>query len=161
MRRRIVYAYMLPLGHAALGYFIGISISKITGEKVNFPLIFIFSLLPDIDILFPSILQHRSPTHSIVLAVLLFLPILILFKRGLPYFGALASHSLIGDIITNPPFQLFWPVSKEFFISPFLVWGEARFYLEIGLFSIMMYLLLKNLNIFNRGKIMRTSRYGN
>jgi membrane-bound metal-dependent hydrolase YbcI (DUF457 family) len=132
------------LGHFALGYLVAQLISKFSREKLNLPLIFIFSLLPDFDIFIPELL-HRSVTHSVILAILLFVPIFLIAKRGLPYFGALASHTLIGDYITGTSFQLFWPVSTIYFESsyPLRVYGVSEFLVEVGLFIILSYFLFQ------------------
>jgi membrane-bound metal-dependent hydrolase YbcI (DUF457 family) len=88
---------MQLLGHLALGYFSALIISRYTKEQLYLPLVWIISVLPDIDLLFTHYIIHRGPTHSIILALILFLPIFIWYHKGLAYFAALASHSLIGD----------------------------------------------------------------
>jgi membrane-bound metal-dependent hydrolase YbcI (DUF457 family) len=129
------------LGHLAIGYFIGISISKFTQEKINLPLLFFFSILPDIDVFIPE-LQHRSVTHSVVLALTMFIPIFLISKSGFAYFCALASHTLIGDFFTGSQFQLFWPVTNEFFLSPdvFRLTGLTENFIEYSFFAIMAYI---------------------
>ncbi len=133
------------LGHLAIGYFIGISISKVTKENVNLPLIFLFSLLPDIDVFIPA-LVHRSITHSIVLTLMMFVPIFLFIKKGFPYFGAMASHILIGDYFTGSPFQMFWPVTQDFFLSPYSLRldGELRFIIESVLFVLMVFVIIQS-----------------
>jgi membrane-bound metal-dependent hydrolase YbcI (DUF457 family) len=131
------------LGHLALGYFIGISISKITKENINLPLIFFFSLLPDIDVFIP-ILVHRSITHSVVLTLMVFIPLFLIMKKGFSYFGAMASHTLIGDYFTGTPFQMFWPVTQDFFLSPHSLRldGVPRFIIGV-LFAIMIFVIVQ------------------
>jgi hypothetical protein len=133
------------LGHLAIGYFIGISISKVTKENVNLPLIFFFSLLPDIDV-FILELVHRSITHSVVLALMMFVPIFLIMKKGFPYFGATASHILIGDYFTGSPFQMFWPVTQDFFLSPYSLRldGVPRFIIEGVLFVLMVFIIVQS-----------------
>ncbi len=102
------------LGHFALGYFSALAVSLVTGEKISILTVFLVSILPDLDFLFRKILIHRGPTHSIVVATLVFTPIILVFKQGLPYLAALLSHSMIGDYI-YPPVQLLWPLTKKWF----------------------------------------------
>ena len=71
---------MYPVGHIALGYLAGILASRITREEFNTPLIWIVSLLPDLDLFIPF-LEHRGPTHSIIIAVIAFTPIILTQKR--------------------------------------------------------------------------------
>jgi len=97
---------MYLLGHVALGYFAATTVRRITHENFSIPLIWLVSLLPDVDLLISG-LQHRGPTHSIVIALLLFTPILIILKRGLAYLAALATHMVIGDYFTSYGCQLF------------------------------------------------------
>ena len=132
------------LGHLAIGYLIGILISKITKENINLPLIFFCSVLPDVDVFIPE-LVHRSITHSIILAFLAFVPILLISKKGFSYFGAMASHILIGDYFTGTPFQILWPVTQEFFLSPssLRLDGIARFIIEGCLFAIMIFIIVQ------------------
>ena len=141
---------MWLLGHFAIGYFIGVLISRVTGEKMNLPLIYIFSILPDIDVLFPE-LVHRSITHSIVLATLLFIPVFLITRKGFPYWGALASHTLIGDLFQGPAFQLLWPVSNAYIEAPFpRLFGISETFLELGLFLIMAFMVVKDLRRIRR-----------
>jgi len=134
------------LGHLAIGYFIGISISKVTKENVNLPLIFLFSLLPDIDVFIPA-LVHRSITHSVILVLIVFIPIFFISKKGFPYFGAMASHTLIGDYFIGTPFQMFWPVTQEFFLSPYSLRLDdiTRFLIEGCLFAAMMFIIVQKM----------------
>ena len=104
---------MFAVGHTALGYIIGKACCRATGQNQDIPLILTLSLLPDIDLIIPG-LQHRGPTHSIILALLIFTPLLIT-KRSIvfPYLAVLISHSLIGDYLTNGGVQLLWPLSTR------------------------------------------------
>ena len=105
---------MYAVGHLALGYLSGKTASKILGVKINIPLLFLASVLPDIDLLIPG-LEHRGPMHSVIVFCLLFLPIFILFKkRAIPYFLALIQHSLIGDYLTGWT-QLLWPITTNWY----------------------------------------------
>jgi membrane-bound metal-dependent hydrolase YbcI (DUF457 family) len=130
---------MYPLGHFALGYFSGMIIGKFTREEVNIPIIWLISILPDVDIFFPFI-EHRGPTHSIIIAILLSLPLLLKYRRGYPCFAALASHSLIGDYFTAYGCQLLWPVTLTWYKGKphFLINGNSELFVEAFLFALMI-----------------------
>jgi len=107
---------MYAVGHLALGYLSGKTASKFLNVNTNIPLLFLMSVLPDVDLLIPG-LQHRGPIHSVILFCLLFLPALILFKkRAIPYFVALIQHILIGDYLTGGT-QLLWPINTNLYPS--------------------------------------------
>jgi len=107
---------MYAVGHLALGYLSGKTASKILNVNTNIPLLFLMSVLPDVDLLIPG-LQHRGPLHSVILFCLLFLPAFILFKkRAIPYFVALIQHILIGDYLTGGT-QLLWPITTNLYPS--------------------------------------------
>ncbi|MBA7605819.1 hypothetical protein ES703_12954 [subsurface metagenome] len=134
---------MLVLGHIALGYITGKTVSKATDQNINIPVIWILSLLPDIDLLIPG-LQHRGPTHSIIVAFIIFTPIFIITSwKAAPYFAALASHSLIGDYFTGKT-QLFWPLSLEWleFERPIRMGSALESYIELALFAAMILILI-------------------
>jgi membrane-bound metal-dependent hydrolase YbcI (DUF457 family) len=137
---------MYPVGHVALGYLAGLLASRITREKFNTPLIWIVSLLPDLDLFIPF-LEHRGPTHSIIVAVIAFTPIILTQKKGYPYLAALASHSTIGDYFTAYGCKLLWPLYPGWFKADrrLLLTGKNGIYAEILLFALMsIVLLLKN-----------------
>ncbi len=145
---------MYPLGHFALGYFAAKLTGKITNEDFNTPLIFVVSLLPDVDVLIPT-LEHRGLTHSIIVAIVLFLPIFITFRRGLSYFAALASHSLIGDYFTAYGCKMFWPISPGWVRAPepLMLRGFTESYVEWFLFLIMIgFVFLTRLQSYKRYK---------
>jgi len=74
------------------------------------------SIIPDADILLEhlGIIQHRGPTHSIILTIIVFAPALIIYrKKALPYLIAMASHTLIGDFLLGGQFQLLWPITTQ------------------------------------------------
>ncbi len=106
---RISYA----VGHLSLGYIISKSTSKMLKTEINLPLIFTLSVIPDIDILIPFI-EHRGPTHSILMMLIIFIPIFALYgKRATPYLLALIQHPLIGDYFVGGKIQLFWPITTN------------------------------------------------
>jgi membrane-bound metal-dependent hydrolase YbcI (DUF457 family) len=131
------------LGHFALGYFSALGVSKFTKEKINIPLVWFISILPDIDFFFEPLIIHRGPTHSIVIAALAFLPIFLIYRRGLPYFAALLSHSLIGDFLV-PPVQLLWPIDMSWYgiNSSLKLTGIMETMLEISLFALMIIFII-------------------
>ncbi len=71
---------MYPPGHMALGYFSGFLYKKMTGKDFNLIVIWIFSLLPDLDLFIPG-LVHRGPTHSVVFALLVLAIALFFFPE--------------------------------------------------------------------------------
>ena len=134
---------MLVLGHIALGYITGKIVSKATDQNINIPVIWILSLLPDIDLLIPG-LQHRGPTHSIIVALIIFTPLFIISSwKATPYFAALASHSLIGDYFTGGA-QLFWPLSLEWYEyeRSMRMGSTLEVYVEFALFAVMIIILI-------------------
>jgi membrane-bound metal-dependent hydrolase YbcI (DUF457 family) len=134
---------MWLLGHFALGYFSALAVSKFTREKINVPLVWFISILPDIDFFFEPLIIHRGPTHSIIIAALAFLPIFLIYRRGLPYFAALVSHSLIGDFFV-PPVQLLWPIDVNWYgvNSSQELTGIMETALEISLFAMMIIFII-------------------
>ena len=131
---------MYLLGHLALGYFSAKTTEKILNIEFNTTLVWIISLLPDIDLIIPP-LDHRGPTHSIIIAITAFIPILIIFKkRGLPYLASLISHSLIGDVFTGQGIQLYWPLSVQWIKAPcsLMLKGRLELLAEITLFLAML-----------------------
>lgn len=101
------------VGHFAFGYIFSKSASYTTKTKLNIPLVFMLSVIPDIDILIPFV-QHRGPSHSIIVALIIFTPIFVMYgKKAFPYFIALTQHSLIGDFIAGGGVQLLWPLTSQ------------------------------------------------
>jgi len=103
---------MYAVGHLALGYLTGRATSKLLNVNVNIPLLFLTSIIPDIDLLIPG-LQHRGPTHSLIISILIFIPLVIYYrKKVIPYFIALTQHFIIGDYLTSEGIQLLWPINS-------------------------------------------------
>ncbi|WGM90658.1 MAG: metal-dependent hydrolase [Candidatus Bathyarchaeum tardum] len=103
---------MFAVGHFALGYLTGKLFSKFLNVHVSLPWLFLVSVFPDVDILFPF-LEHRGPLHSVLFWCLIFVPLFWIYrKRAAPYFVAVLQHSLIGDFLTGGS-QLLWPFSLE------------------------------------------------
>ncbi len=96
---------MFFLGHMAWAYVLAKPFSK----NINMYLIMLLGILPDIDILFNSSIEHRSITHSIPILSMLFIPLFVKYRRkALPYYIALTQHVFFGDLIVGKT-QLFWP----------------------------------------------------
>jgi membrane-bound metal-dependent hydrolase YbcI (DUF457 family) len=103
------------VGHFAVGYILAKLTSKMTKTKFNVALILTLSVIPDVDILIPYVV-HRGPTHSILMAFIIFIPIFALYhKNALPYFAALIQHSLISDYVAGGKVQLLWPLTTQTF----------------------------------------------
>jgi membrane-bound metal-dependent hydrolase YbcI (DUF457 family) len=110
---------MFAIGHFALGYLAGKGSSKLLSVKLNLPLLLVASVVPDVDLILqfvnPMLFMHRGPSHAILSFTALLIPFFILYgKRAIPYYIALLSHSLIGDLFTGG-IELFWPLSQGWF----------------------------------------------
>lgn len=145
---------MFAVGHMSLAYLLGKGSSKALHTKINIPILLVLSILPDIDIFFDFITGaaiHRGPTHSIIVAALVFIPVFIYFgKRAVPYFLALISHPLIGDFVAGGQLQLLWPLTNteyglhelgSFYID---IWNPINIALEMLLFVFAMLVLYKS-----------------
>ena len=135
---------MFAVGHIALGYITGKITGKLTKHDPNIPLLWTISLLPDIDFLIPGII-HRGPTHSLILALIIFAPFLIKRpKKTLTYFAALLTHSAIGDFITYGGVMLLWPLSSEMigYRSPLTMGRAAETHIELALFAALILILI-------------------
>lgn len=86
-------------------------------EKITYslPLVFVASMLPDLDFFFLPTFPHHTITHSVTFWSAIYLPLLAIFRlKVIPYLVATFSHFLIGDIVTgNPP--LFYGISDQQF----------------------------------------------
>ena len=139
---------MFAIGHFAIGYLTGKSASKLLGVKVNLPLLFVASIIPDIDLILqyvdPTLFMHRGPLHSIITYTLVMIPFLIRYrKQVIPYYIALLSHSLIGDLFTGG-FEMLWPISQRWFsIVGIDVRSLTSISLEIILLFISLVIMLK------------------
>jgi hypothetical protein len=138
----------------SLAYLLGKGSSKALHTKINIPILLVLSILPDIDIFYDFITGAqilRGPTHSVIVVILAFIPILIYFgKKAIPYLLALISHPLIGDFIVGGQLQLFWPLTNteyglhelgSFYID---IWNPINIVLEMLLFVFAMLVLYKS-----------------
>lgn len=149
---------MFAVGHMALAYILGKA--SATRLKVNLivPAILVLAIIPDIDIIFGVEGFHRGPTHSAVVAVIVFIPFFIVYrKKAIPYFLALLSHGLIGDLIVGGNIQLFWPISsKEISFPswfPYIgITSPVNVALELSLFVLATIVMFrtKDLKVFFR-----------
>jgi membrane-bound metal-dependent hydrolase YbcI (DUF457 family) len=133
------------VGHLALGYILGKTSSKLLKTRINLPLIFTLSVISDADILLQhfGLIQHRGPTHSIVLTIIVFAPVLIIYrKKAVPYLVALASHTLIGDFLLGGQFQLFWPVTTQRYGIGLNVTSQAGITLELTVFLASLIIMI-------------------
>ena len=95
---------MYAVGH--LCYLSGKATAKLLSVNVNIPLLLVASVISDVDLLIPG-LEHRGPSHSLILFCFLFLPTFVLYgKRTMPYFITLAQHSIVSDCLIGGGTQL-------------------------------------------------------
>ena len=149
----------------ALAYLLGKAFAKLLKVNLNVPLILVLSVIPDIDIIFDFLLKteiHRGPTHSIIMAILVFIPFFVLYRqKAVPYFTALASHSLIGDFVIGGQVQLLWPLSTNVYGLhelgfPYInIYNPINITLEFTLFAIALIVMLKTRDLF---KFFRNSK---
>jgi membrane-bound metal-dependent hydrolase YbcI (DUF457 family) len=130
------------VGHIALGYLASKTSSRVLGVRINIPLIFLASMLPDLDLLLGS--QHRGPTHSLLVYAAAFAPIFFLYgKQVVPFFASLTQHSLLGDMLTWGGVQLLWPVFSRQYGMPLQITSELGITLEWIVFFAGLTLLWK------------------
>jgi hypothetical protein len=151
------------VGHMALAYLLGKSSAKLLKVNLNIPLILVLSIIPDADIfleLFGISGLHRGPTHSLIFALIIFIPFFALYRRkAVPYFLALISHSLIADYIVGGQIMLFWPLTSQLFgLNNFGIyidiWSLTNVTLEWTLFIVATIVMFKtgDLSSFLRNK---------
>ena len=111
--------------------------SKLLNVKINIPLLFLVSLLPDIDFLLGL---HRGPTHSIIVQTIVFIPILLAYKKqAVPVFASLIQHSLLGDLLTGSGgIQLFWPITSQWYGTQICITNILSISLEWSAFLIFL-----------------------
>lgn len=133
---------MFAIGHFALGYLTGKAFATPLNIPLNMPLLLTASVIPDIDLLL-RFLEHRGPTHSLITIAALMIPFLIYYRKAaIPYAVALASHSMIGDLIGGT--QLFWPLSTELYGALDMDVGSPfTSTLELILFLVSIALMIK------------------
>jgi len=133
---------MFAVGHLALGYLTGKATAKLLNTDVNIPLVFFVSVLPDIDFLVG--LEHRGPTHSLVLYVLVFLPFWMLYgRKTIVYFVSLSQHALLGDLLTLGGAQILWPLTFKWFSLGIRITSLVNVYSEWTAFLLSLGLMFK------------------
>ena len=133
---------MFAVGHLALGYLTGKAIGKLLKVNPKVSLLFVASVIPDIDILISGI-EHRGPTHSLIIYLLSFLPALLLYgKTAVPYFLALAQHAAVGDYITGGA-QLLWPFTSHTYGIAMDITSPINLLLEWSVFLLSLVVIFK------------------
>jgi len=130
----------------SIAYLLGKGSSKPLHYNPNIPLLLVLSIFPDIDIVFDFLTGselHRGPTHSIIVAIIAFIPFFIVYrKKAIPYFLALISHTLIGDFFIGGKLLLLWPLSNGQFGFHELGGPYVSIYMPIdGLIEVMLFVV--------------------
>jgi membrane-bound metal-dependent hydrolase YbcI (DUF457 family) len=139
----------------ALAYLLAKPAAKKLNVNLNIPLIMVLSLIPDIDILAGVPELHRGPTHSIIVALIIFIPFFVAYRRkAAPYFIALASHSLIGDFFIGGQLMLLWPLTSQLFglreLGLYIsIRDPINIALELTLFTTATVIMLRNKDLFS------------
>jgi membrane-bound metal-dependent hydrolase YbcI (DUF457 family) len=147
---------MWLLGHLALGYFAAYIVGKYTRERLIVPLVFLVSMAPDFDFFLRGFIIHRGPTHSLFLAVALFVPLFLLLRSGYVYFAALLSHLMADYFVANyERMQLFLPLTTAGFAAPsyLRLSGVAETVVEVGLFIIMVAMLVRRVQLSRESRL--------
>jgi membrane-bound metal-dependent hydrolase YbcI (DUF457 family) len=106
-------------------------------------LVLTLSIIPDIDLIIPF-LEHRGPTHSIVTAFIVFIPIFAIYnKKAIPYLIALIQHSLIGDYTTGGRIQLLWPLTTGYYGIEMGIKSQTNITIEWIIFITSIIIMLK------------------
>lgn len=139
---------MFAVGHFAFGYILCRLTAKATKTKLNIPLVITLSVIPDIDILLMPFLEHRGPTHSIIVSIIVFIPMFIIWRKSaFPYFIALIQHSLVGDFIAGGRTQLLWPLTHQLYGIEICIKSSANISLEWIAFLASTMIMLKTKDI--------------
>lgn len=139
---------MYSLGHLAIGYLVAKFFGR--NHEIDIPIVLSASLLPDLDIIIPNI-PHRGPTHSIVVAFLLLVPVFYYWKTNIfIYYSAYASH-IVADLVAgsvNGRSQLLWPyIDRWIILYPKLIMGsdkEAAVEITILIIAMMVLWITKD-----------------
>lgn len=154
---------MFAVGHLSLGYLFAKGSAKLLKQDINLALVFLLSLIPDIDLIIPGV-EHRTITHSIIVLTTLSLPFFTIYKtKAIPYFIALAQHSLIGDYITGGTRSegalLLWPLTSTSYGLPITIYSITNLTLEWGSFLVALAVMLKTKDLQGllKGKLSHVS----
>ena len=139
---------MFAVGHISAAYLLTRGLKRAGSPSMSIPLVMAFSLLPDLDLLIPGV-RHMGPTHSLAFAIAV-LMFLILYKgrEATPYFLVYASHTILGDLITNRGVRFLWPLTQRVYqiTLPFSRNPAFSTGLELTLFAlfILVYMITKD-----------------
>ena len=75
---------MFAVRHLALGYLTGRVGGRLLNVNPNIFLLLLASVMPNIDLL-TSGLEHRGPTHSLIIFLVLFIPAFLLQGKNLSH----------------------------------------------------------------------------
>ncbi|NWF97252.1 MAG: metal-dependent hydrolase [Candidatus Thorarchaeota archaeon] len=138
------------VGHFAFGYILSKSTSTSLKIKLNIPLALALAVIPDVDIFIQKVIatfEHRGPTHSIIMASIVFVPIFIMYRtRAAPYFVALIQHSLVGDLIAGRS-QILWPLTTQNYGSNVGIKDPTNIALEWAIFLVSIVVMVKTKDI--------------
>jgi membrane-bound metal-dependent hydrolase YbcI (DUF457 family) len=124
----------------------GKTTSKFLDVKMNVPLLFLASILPDVD--FVLGLQHRGPTHSVIVYSLVFVAAFFVFgKQAVPVLVSLVQHSLLGDLLTAGGVQVLWPVVSDWYGVQMPILNVSNVIVEWAVFISAMALLLRTKDV--------------
>lgn len=138
---------MFAVGHLALGYILAKSSSAVLRVKINLPLIFLLSILPDIDLVIPD-LNHRGPLHSVIMITLAFIPFFLYYEKQVaPSYVAIVQHSLIGDCLSGSGVQLLWPLTNGFYGINLTMTSQTSISIEVICFILAVIILLATKDI--------------
>jgi membrane-bound metal-dependent hydrolase YbcI (DUF457 family) len=139
------------VGHFSLGYILGKASARVTKTELDIPVVFMLSVFPDIDIVINMIvpqIEHRGPTHSIVILFAVFVPIFVVYrKRAVPYFLALIQHPLLADYVCGGQMQLFWPFTTQYYGIEVDIKSLINILLEWTLFLVFLVILVKSKDV--------------
>jgi len=94
-------------------------------------------------------LEHRGPTHSLILIFLFFLPAFALYrKRAAPYFVAVILHSILGDYFTGGGVQLLWPLTPYWYGNGIKITSLTNIFIEWTLFLVFMTIFFKTKDVW-------------
>jgi hypothetical protein len=131
------------VGHLALGYILGKGSSRLIKTKINIPVILTLSVIPDVDMIIPFV-EHRGPTHSVLMAFLIFIPIFAVYRnKAIPYFLALIQHPLLGDYMSGGRVQLLWPLTTQYYGIELGIKSQTNITIEWMLFLASIIIMLK------------------
>ncbi len=94
-------------------------------------------------------LEHRGPTHSLILIFLFFLPAFAFYReRAAPYFVAVVQHPIIGDYITGGGVQLLWPLTPYWYGIGIKIISLTNIFIEWTLFLAFLTIMFKTKDVW-------------